>query len=102
MMAWTSPALTVRLMPRRISLPSTLACRFLIASISQTVLSTPLHPGGRRQSGQIGSPYRLREVATFGLVGFHQAIQQSFPSDGGFLVAAPTSLLSAELGQRGH
>src|ERR1051325_7978869 len=33
MIAWTSPALTVRSMPRRISLPSTLACRFLMTSI---------------------------------------------------------------------
>ena len=38
MMAWTSPALTVRLMPRRISLSSTRACRFLISSMSLTVL----------------------------------------------------------------
>src|SRR5947207_633680 len=31
--AWTSPGLTVRSMPRRISLPSTRACRFLMTSI---------------------------------------------------------------------
>src|SRR5277367_4339 len=34
MMACTSPALTVRLIPLRISLSSTLACRFLISNIS--------------------------------------------------------------------
>src|SRR5574340_390375 len=33
MMAWTSPALTFRSMPRRISLPPTLACKLLISSI---------------------------------------------------------------------
>src|SRR4029077_16877072 len=33
MMAWTSPAFTWRSMPRRISLSSTLACRFLISRI---------------------------------------------------------------------
>src|SRR5258708_595295 len=33
MMAWTSPGFTVRLTPRRISLFSTRACRFLISSM---------------------------------------------------------------------
>src|SRR5215831_18758342 len=32
MMAWTSPAFTVRSMPRRISLPATVACKFLTSS----------------------------------------------------------------------
>src|SRR2546427_12015252 len=39
MMACTSPACTVRSMPRRMGLPSTVTCRFLMVSISP-LLST--------------------------------------------------------------
>src|SRR4051794_11814278 len=57
MMAWTSPGFTVRSTPRRISLSSTRACRFLISSISVAVLNQnqskvvlkpprPWQPGG--------------------------------------------------------
>src|SRR6185295_5318714 len=51
--AWTSPALTVRSMPRRISLPSTLACRFLMTSNRNLSLRRRGEP--MRESLRIGN-----------------------------------------------
>src|SRR6266849_2900153 len=69
MMAWTSPALISRSMPRRISLPLTLACRFLISNITYSAPRSVVDGSCRHQSR------RLWQRFAFGSTGFDQKLQ---------------------------
>src|SRR5262245_23135322 len=70
MMAWTSPALTLRSMPLRISRSSTRACRFLISSIIVDSVFpmvigalTLLHPDNRHKPvGRANREYHGKRI----------------------------------------
>src|SRR3974390_2118082 len=53
MMAWTSPAFTVRSRPLRICRSSTLTCRFLISSIANVLKSFLSHAALERDRDQL-------------------------------------------------
>src|SRR5260370_119512 len=69
MMAWTSPALILRLMPRRISLPLTLACRFLISNITHSTPRSVVYGSCRHESRRLWQRFAFRSP------GFDQKLQ---------------------------